>query len=575
MLPFVLIERLSMTLDRLTMTLQLLQQTCVYLVIAYLLSRTPLFIPLMNVTVRPSHKAAAYVVFSMFCILGTYFGLQFDDSIANTRAIGAVLGGLFGGPSVGLAVGLTGGLHRYTLGGPTDVACAISTISEGLIGGLVHRHYVGRQQFDRLFDPWRVALVTFVAEVMQMAIILLITRPFEVAWSVVDHVALPMWIANTLGAGFFMRILQERRMLLERQSSVFSAKALKIAARAEGILRNGFNEDTTKLISRIIYEETGVGAVSITDRDKILAFIGIGDDHHLPGTPIASEQTLEAIDHNQVVYADGNETDYHCSLSPTCPLGATLVIPLLGEDEQVIGTIKLYEPRNKLFSKINRTLGEGLARLFSTQILAGRYDEKKQLLARSEIKLLHAQINPHFLFNTLNVLSSIIRTDPERARELVLHLSTFFRKNLKRPTEEATLGDEIDHVNAYLQIELARFADRLSVEFDVPEALRSVALPAFSLQLIVENAIKHGIAHMLEGGVVRIVAKEVEGVLLLSVEDNAGLYGNHEHGDGLGMNLVDRRIRNRYGDGYGLDVSCEPEIRTRVTMRVPMQLVAA
>jgi two-component system, LytTR family, sensor kinase len=562
----------ALLLERLTMTLSLLQQTCVYLVIAYLLSRTPLFIPLMNVTVRPSQRAAAYLIFSIFCIMGTYFGLQMDDSIANTRAIGAVLGGLLGGPSVGLAVGLTGGLHRYMLGGPTALACAISTITEGLIGGLVHLHYVRHRQFDRLFNPWRVALVTFVAEVTQMLIILLITKPFAVAWSVVDHVALPMWIANTLGAGMFMRILLERRVLLERQSSVFSAKALKIAARAEGILRNGFNPETTTRIARIIYEETGVGAVAITDRDKILAFIGIGDDHHLPGTPISSVHTRDAIEHNQVVYADGNEVEYRCSISPTCKLGASLVIPLLGEDERVIGTIKLYEPRTKLFSTINRALGEGLARLFSSQILAGRYEEQKQLLARSEIKLLHAQINPHFLFNTLNVLSSVIRTDPERARQLVLHLSTFFRKNLKRPTEEATLGDEIEHVNAYLQIELARFADRLSVEIDVPEALRAVRLPAFSLQLIVENAIKHGTSQLLDAGVVRITAEQRGAVLLLSVEDNAGLFAERAAGDGLGMSLVDRRIRNRYGEGFGLDVSCEPDVRTRVTLRLPMPL---
>lgn len=567
----------NLLIERLTMTLSLLQQTCVYLVIAYLLSRTPLFIPLMNVTVRPSHRAAAYVIFSMFCIMGTYFGLQLDDSIANTRAIGAVLGGLLGGPVVGFAVGLTGGMHRYMLGGPTDVACAISTIAEGLIGGLVHSHYVRRRQFDRLFNPWRVALVTFVAEVTQMLLILLITRPFSVAWTVVDHVALPMWIANTLGAGMFMRILAERRVLLERQSSVFSAKALKIAARAEGILRNGFNAETTARISRIIYEETGVGAVAITDREKILAFIGIGDDHHLPGTPISSDHTRHAIDHNQVVYADGNEVEYRCSISPSCRLGATLVIPLLGEDERVIGTIKLYEPRTRLFSTINRALGEGLARLFSTQILAGRYEEQKQLLARSEIKLLHAQINPHFLFNTLNVLSSVIRTDPERARGLVLHLSTFFRKNLKRPTEDATLGDEIEHVNAYLQIELARFADRLSVKIDVPDALRSVRLPAFSLQLIVENAIKHGTSQLLEAGVVQITARQEADVVMLSVEDNAGLFRERAPGDGLGMSLVDRRIRNRYGDGYGLDVACEPDVRTRVTLRLPMpiQLAAA
>lgn len=559
-------------IDRLGMTLLLLQQTSVYLVIAWLLSRTPLFIPFMNVTIRPSHKLACYLTFSAFCIMGTYFGLQIDDSIANTRAIGAVLGGLLGGPGVGLAVGLTGGLHRYTFGGPTAVACMISTLTEGLIGGLVHRHYVRRRNFEGLFNPWRVAGVTFVAEVVQMAIILLVTRPVAVGWDVVNHVALPMWIANTLGAGLFMRILLERRLLMEGQSRVFSAKALKIAARAEGILRNGFNAETTARVSRIIYEETGVGAVAITDREKILAFIGLGDDHHLPGTPISSEHTRNAIEHNQVVYADGNEVEYHCSIKPDCPLGATLVIPLLGEEKRVIGTIKLYEPRRKLFSTINRTLGEGLARLFSSQILAGRYEQQKQLIAESEIKLLQAQVNPHFLFNTLNVLSSVIRTDPERARGLVLHLSTFFRKNLKRPTEEATLADEIEHVNAYLQIELARFAGRLAVEIDVPEALRGVRLPAFLLQPIVENAIKHGTSQLLGPGQVRIAATAAGSDLLLTVEDNAGLFEERPAGtgDGLGMSLVDRRIRARYGEGYGLSVRCEPDVRTQVVLRLPM-----
>ncbi|WP_038911791.1 LytS/YhcK type 5TM receptor domain-containing protein, partial [Yersinia pestis] len=101
----------------------LLQQMCVYLVIAYLLSKTPLFIPLMQVTIRLPHKLVCYLTFSMFCIMGTYFGLNIDDSIANTRAIGAVLGGMLGGPSVGFLVGLTGGLHRYSMGGMTATAC--------------------------------------------------------------------------------------------------------------------------------------------------------------------------------------------------------------------------------------------------------------------------------------------------------------------------------------------------------------------------------------------------------------------------------------------------------------------
>ncbi|WP_422775265.1 sensor histidine kinase, partial [Pseudomonas aeruginosa] len=197
-------------------------------------------------------------------------------------------------------------------------------------------------------------------------------------------------------------------------------------------------------------------------------------------------------DNNEVVYADGNQLSYCCSINPACKLGSTLVIPLRGENQRVIGTIKLYEPKSQLFSTINRTLGEGIASLLSAQIMAGQYERHKQLLAQSEIKLLHAQVNPHFLFNALNTLVAVIRRDGERACDLVQSLSTFFRKNLKRSDDEVSLADEIEHVNAYLQIEKARFADRLEIAVSLPEALLAVRLPAFSLQPIVENAIKHG-----------------------------------------------------------------------------------
>jgi len=553
----------------------LLQQMCVYLVVAYLLSRTPLFIPLTHVTVRWPHKLACYLIFSVFCIMGTYFGLQIDDSIANTRAVGAVLGGILGGPSVGVSVGLTGGLHRYSLGGMSATACAISTVVEGLIGGLVHRHMMRQGRMEELFDPVRVGAVTLAAEVVQMLIILAVARPFDAAVHLVEVVAPPMIVANTLGAVLFMRILLDRRALIEEKSSAFSAKALKIAARADGVLRSGFNAENSQRVARIIYEETGVGAVAITDREKLLAFIGIGDDHHVPGTPITSPQTHQAITNNRVLYADGNEVAYQCSISPHCRLGASLVIPLVGEENRVIGAIKLYEPKTKIFSTINRTLGEGIAKLLSSQILAGRYERQKQLLSQSEIKLLHAQINPHFLFNALNTIQAVTRTDPERARLLVQSLSTFFRKNLKRPSENACLGDEVEHVMAYLQIELARFQDRLTVELDVPDELRHAGLPAFSLQPMVENAIKHGTSQLLGAGHIRIAARREGGDLLLSVEDNAGLYEERPGGNGLGMTIVDRRVRDRFGAPYGVEVACEPDIFTRVTLRVPLEAVPA
>jgi len=369
----------------------------------------------------------------------------------------------------------------------------------------------------------------------------------------------------------FMRILLDRRVIIEKYSSSFSNKALKIAARAEGVLRQGFNQENSMRVARIIYEELGVGAVAMTDREKLLAFIGIGDDHHLPGQPITSPHTHRAINENCVVFADGDEVPYRCSISANCRLGSTLVIPLRGESDHVIGTIKLYEPRNKLISSINLTLGEGIARLLSTQILAGRFDEQHQLLAQTELKLLHAQVNPHFLFNALNTLSAVIRRNPEQARQLVQHLSTFFRKNLKRQTEEVTLADEIEHVNAYLQIQQARFADQLRVDFAFDDATLQACLPAFSLQPIVENAVKHGTSQLLGPGRLTIGSAVQGDELTIWVEDNAGLYQARVGSDGLGMNLVDRRIKARFGERYGLSVSCEAGTRTRVDIRLPLQ----
>jgi two-component system LytT family sensor kinase len=554
---------------------ELMQQMCVYLVVAYLLSKTPLFAPLMQVTVRLPDKLVCYVVFSGFCIMGTYLGFNIEGAIANTRAIGAVLGGLLGGPVVGLAVGLTGGMHRYSLGGFSATACAVSTVTEGLIGGALHLILMRRHQADRLLNPAIAFGTTLVAEIAQMLIILLLAKPSDQAARLVAQITLPMVLTNSFGAALFMRLILDRRETLEKYSIAFSAKALRIAERSVGVLMQGFNEQNCSRLATIIQEETGVGAVAITDCDKLLGFVGIGADHHLTGAPIASKHTLSAIAHNAVVYADGVSVPYRCSVHKDCRLGSCMVIPLRGEGNVVFGTIKLYEPKSKFFSTLNRTLGEGLARLLSNQVLAGKIEEQKRLLVQSEIKLLQAQIDPHFLFNALNTLAAVIRRNPESARQLVQYLSTFFRKSLKRTGNDVTLADEVEHVNAYLNIELARFAEHLQVRFEIPEELLAARLPAFSLQPIVENAIKHGISQMLEPGCITIRAERQGDLLTVTVEDSAGLYQPQLESDGLGMNLVNRRIKLRYGEAYGVNVSCERERFTRVAIALPLEQEAA
>lgn len=556
-----------------TLSVSLLQQMCVYLVVAYALSRTRLFIPLTRASTRWPQRIACYVIFSAFCIMGTLLGLPVvsGNAIANTPAIGAVLGGLLGGPVVGLAVGITGGIHRYNLGGSFGLAASINIVMQGLIGGLTHRYLIKRGKTRLLFNPLLAGGLTFVTILIELGIDLALSRPFEEALYIVSLIALPELIANTAGAAVFVKILLDRRDSIESQSRAFSAKALEIAAHVDGVLREGFDQENSMRVARIIYEQTGVGAVAITDCEKILAFIGIGADHHLPGMPITSPQTLHAIACNEVIFADGNEVPYQCSISPTCKLGSSLVIPLSGENRQVIGTIKLYEPKTRIFSTINRTLGEGIAKLLSSQILDGRYERQKSLLLQSELKLLHAQVNPHFLFNTLNAIIAVTHDDPAKARALLTDLAVFLRMNLKRPTEDVMLSDEIEHIKAYLGIQLARFADRLQVEIDIPASLLHVRVPAFTLQPLVENAIKHGTSQMIRTGHISIRARQDEHAILIEVEDNAGLYNPTSQGGGLGMNIVDRRIKNSYGESFGVKMTCERNVSTLATVRIPTE----
>ncbi len=552
------------------LVLSLLQQMSVSLVIAYLFSKSPLLRPLANYSVRLPHKVLIYVIFSCFCILGTYVGLDIDDAIANTRAVGAVLGGLLGGPLVGFLVGLTGGLHRYTLGGFTDLACAISTTCEGLLGGLVHWRLMRAGRVNDLFAPRVAFFTTFVAEIMQMVIILLVATPFDKSLLLVRTIATPMILANSCGAALFISMIRDQQRMYEKFSRVFSAKALTIANRTVGIMSQGFTPEASGKIAHIVQEETGVGAVAITDTDKILAFIGTGEDHHKPGTPITSAITLQAIAQNKVLFADGNSQPYRCSISPQCQLGSVLVLPLQG-DEGVIGTIKLYEPKKRLFLKINHTLGEGIANLLSQQLLAGRLEQQQRLLVQSELKLVQAQINPHFLFNTLNTISAITRRDPGRARELLLHLSRFFRNNLKRQSGLTTLREEQEHCLSYLEIEQARFGERLTVINEIPPHLAEVQLPSFTLQPLIENAIKHGICSLLGEGRLRLFARETPEAITLCVEDNAGAWQPSGQGDGLGMSLVDKRLKSAFGERYGIDVQWEPEQWTRVSLTLPRQ----
>lgn len=552
--------------------LTLLQQVSLFLLVAYLFSKSSVFKSLAGSTLLVNHKLILFVIFCAFSITGTYIGLPLETKLLNISVIGIVIAGLAGGLWPGLGVGAVTGMYLLVTDQSAEAAMVygvVAVIQGGLAGG-IHVYFNQRNQSDQLFSPAVTLIIVLCCELLGVSILSVVSGFVDEKWFSINIVFLPMVVINCLGATLFMTMMRDQKIMQDKVGAIFSAKALNIAERSLGILSQGFNAETAQKLAKIIYDETGVGAVGISDCEKILAFIGIGADHHLIGLRIASPLTQESIRENKVIYADGVKEHFTCALSSNCPLGSSLVVPLR-VDNEVVGTIKLYEPKNKLFLSLNKTLGEGIAKLLSEQLLRDRYENQKNLLVKSELKLIQAQVNPHFLFNALNTIVAVVRKDPDQARNLLLHLSNYFRKNLKRSGDLATLEEELDHVNSYLYIQKVRFGEKLQVFQNIDSRLLKVKVPTFTLQPIVENAVKHGISNMLENGVVKISARSEQDKMLIEVTDDAGAYCDKLHGDGLGMNIVEKRIQNLYGQQYGTKIFCTPGEITKVTLILPCQ----
>ena len=205
-------------------------------------------------------------------------------------------------------------------------------------------------------------------------------------------------------------------------------------------------------------------------------------------------------------------------------------------------------------------------------VLQGQQAELRELAVSAQLAALRAQVNPHFLFNSLNSIAQLITTDPVKAEACVERLGEIYRYLLHRAQAEfVTLADELRVAESYLEIERARFGDALSVKTRVDPSTRSVLLPSLILQPLVENAVKHGISPKRGGGCVTIEAQLEDGDLRLVVADTGVGVGDQraifENGVGLG-NVRDRIVR-LYGPEYMPQVLSRPGGGTAVTLRIP------
>ncbi len=252
----------------------------------------------------------------------------------------------------------------------------------------------------------------------------------------------------------------------------------------------------------------------------------------------------------------------------------TVVAPLSVEGT-VVGCFLVHA--DEASAGLVRTTDE-VARWMSSQLELAELGASRTALMEAELRALRAQISPHFIYNSLAAIATFVRTDPERARELLLEFADFTRYSFRRHGEFTTLAEELRSIERYLVLEQARFGDRLRVRTRIAPEVLSVRLPFLSVQPLVENAVRHGVEGAAGQGLITVSAADAGSECVISIEDDGAgadpdrireVLAGRTDSDSVGLLNVDERLRAVYGPHHGIVVETAPGRGTKVTLHIP------
>jgi two-component system, LytTR family, sensor kinase len=365
-------------------------------------------------------------------------------------------------------------------------------------------------------------------------------------------------------------IMKNRRNTFATPLERATFATLHTVALAAPSLREGLSPNSASFALPYLRQLLDTCAIAMTDnRGTTLAWDGDADQHEPDVRSLA----------DQVISTGRQQVLSHTALScehPNCAVRGIVVVPL-ETDGAIVGTLAALTTSTA--GPVLLRASAEVARYVSSQLELAELDESRARLNRAEVRALRAQISPHFVYNALTTIASFIRTDPVRARELLIEFADFTRYSFRTAGEYTTLQDELTNIERYVRLEKARFGNRLNIKLQIAPEVLSVVLPFLALQPLVENAVRHGLGGKPNGGTITITAENAGAECVIIVEDDGigmdparlheDLDDAHQSGAHVGLGNVDDRMRSTFGDDFGLVVDTAPGEGMKITLRVP------
>ena len=376
-------------------------------------------------------------------------------------------------------------------------------------------------------------------------------------------------IVFTLSLVIVIRLLMDPDSVRARQSDAM----LRLASQTLDCMKEGMTSEAAQRICQLLLPSTAAIAVAVTDKDHILGYAGYEEADNPSGSVIRTHATHATLsDGRGRILFTPEEIGFP---SGSSTIQAAIIVPLV-VGRTVEGTLKFYYRRPRHVSETQKSIAEGFGQLLSTQMAASALEEQTKLATSMELKALQSQINPHFLFNTINTIASLIRTNPEKARILLREFAVFYRRTLEDSTDLILFAREIEQTKRYFTFEIARFGeDRVAMEVDIEPDVDDMMVPPFLIQPLVENAVRHAMPS--EGKLTISVTGQVKGddVIVCVADDGVGmteearlniLHPESSTGCGIAVKNVHDRICGYFGSDTHMEVESELGVGTKVTL---------